>query len=108
MGNVTTVIHPLVQHKLTHMRDKTTSTNGFRQLLREIATLLCYEVTRDLSLHTVQIETPMMPMQAQVLRTFRFISCFLRNYICHPKTRAQAPSGLRPPPAKAGRLKSKR
>jgi uracil phosphoribosyltransferase len=67
MENVTTVGHPLVQHKLTHMRDKTTSTNGFRQLLREIATLLCYEVTRDLSLHTIQIETPMMPTQAQVL-----------------------------------------
>jgi uracil phosphoribosyltransferase len=67
MESVTTVDHPLVQHKLTHMRDKTTSTNGFRQLLREIATLLCYEVTRDLSLHTIQIETPMMPTQAQVL-----------------------------------------
>jgi len=67
MENVTTVDHPLVQHKLTHMRDKTTSTNGFRQLLREIATLLCYEVTRDLSLDTIQIETPMMPTQAQVL-----------------------------------------
>ena len=61
MKNVTTVVHPLVQHKLTHMRDKTTSTNGFRQLLREIATLLCYEVTRDLSLDTIQIETPMLP-----------------------------------------------
>jgi uracil phosphoribosyltransferase len=67
MENVTTVGHPLVQHKLTHMRDKTTSTNGFRQLLREIATLLCYEVTRDLSLATLQIETPMMATQAQVL-----------------------------------------
>jgi uracil phosphoribosyltransferase len=67
MENVTTVSHPLVQHKLTHMRDKTTSTNGFRQLLREIATLLCYEVTRDLSLATIQIETPMMATQAQVL-----------------------------------------
>jgi uracil phosphoribosyltransferase len=67
MENVTTVGHPLVQHKLTHMRDKTTSTNGFRKLLREIATLLCYEVTRDLSLDTIQIETPMMATQAQVL-----------------------------------------
>lgn len=67
MENVTTVVHPLVQHKLTHMRDKTTSTQGFRQLLREIATLLCYEVTRDLSLATIRIETPMMPTQAQVL-----------------------------------------
>ena len=67
MENVTTVSHPLVQHKLTHMRDKTTSTNGFRQLMREIATLLCYEVTRDLSLATIHIETPMMATQAQVL-----------------------------------------
>jgi uracil phosphoribosyltransferase len=67
MENVTTVAHPLVQHKLTLMRDKTTSTKGFRQLLREIATLLCYEVTRDLSLASVQIETPLMPMQSQVL-----------------------------------------
>lgn len=67
MENVTIVSHPLVQHKLTHMRDKTTSTNGFRQLMREIATLLCYEVTRDLCLATIQIETPMMATQAQVL-----------------------------------------
>ena len=67
MENVTTVAHPLVQHKLTLMRDKTTSTKSFRQLLREIATLLCYEVTRDLSLDSVQIETPLMPMQARML-----------------------------------------
>jgi uracil phosphoribosyltransferase len=67
MQQVTTVAHPLVQHKLTLMRDKTTSTKGFRQLLREIATLLCYEVTRDLPLDSIQIETPMMPMQAQIL-----------------------------------------
>jgi uracil phosphoribosyltransferase len=67
MDNVTTVAHPLVQHKLTLMRDKTTSTKGFRQLLREIATLLCYEVTRDLSLDTVQIETPLTPMEAKML-----------------------------------------
>ncbi len=67
MENVTTVAHPLVQHKLTLMRDKTTSTKSFRQLLREIATLLCYEVTRDLSLDSVQIETPLVPMAAQQL-----------------------------------------
>jgi uracil phosphoribosyltransferase len=62
MQNVTTVAHPLVQHKLTLMRDKTTSTKGFRQLLREIATLLCYEVTSDLSLDPIQIETQLMPI----------------------------------------------
>jgi uracil phosphoribosyltransferase len=66
-NNVILVDHPLVQHKLTLMRDKTTSTKGFRQLLREIATLLCYEVTRDLSLDPIQIETPLMPMQAKIL-----------------------------------------
>jgi uracil phosphoribosyltransferase len=67
MHYVTTVDHPLVQHKLTLMRDKTTSTKGFRQLMREIATLLCYEVTRDLSLDQVAIETPLMAMQARML-----------------------------------------
>jgi uracil phosphoribosyltransferase len=67
MDKVTTVIHPLVQHKLTLMRDRTTSTKSFRELLREIATLLCYEVTRDLSLDSIHIETPLMPMKAQVL-----------------------------------------
>jgi uracil phosphoribosyltransferase len=67
MDNITTVAHPLVQHKLTLLRDKTTSTQAFRQLVREIATLLCYEVTRDLSLDSIQIETPLMPMQARVL-----------------------------------------
>jgi uracil phosphoribosyltransferase len=67
MNQVTTVDHPLVQHKLTLMRDKTTATKGFRQLVREIATLLCYEVTRDLSLGPIRIETPMMPMEARVL-----------------------------------------
>ena len=67
MNNVTVVEHPLVQHKLTLMRDKTTSTKGFRQLLREISTLLCYEVTRDLPLDPIDIETPLVPMRAHVL-----------------------------------------
>jgi uracil phosphoribosyltransferase len=67
MQGVTVVDHPLVQHKLTLMRDKTTSTAGFRQLLREIALLLTYEVTRDLKLTTKHIETPLAPMEAPVL-----------------------------------------
>jgi uracil phosphoribosyltransferase len=67
MDKVTVVGHPLVQHKLTLMRDKTTSTKGFRQLMREISTLLCYEVTRDLSLDPVTVETPLTTMQAQML-----------------------------------------
>lgn len=68
MKNVTVVDHPLIQHKLTLMRDKTTSTAGFRTLLREIATLLCYEVTRDIELETVAIETPLGPMDAPVIK----------------------------------------
>ena len=61
---VTVVDHPLVQHKLTIMRNKDTSTAGFRRLLREISLLLGYEVTRDLELTTTRIETPMGPMEA--------------------------------------------
>jgi uracil phosphoribosyltransferase len=67
MNKVTVVDHPLVQHKLTLLRDKTRTTKGFRQLMREIATLLCYEVTRDLSLDPVTIETPLMSMEARML-----------------------------------------
>jgi uracil phosphoribosyltransferase len=67
MNNVTVVNHPLVQHKLTLLRDRTTSTKTFRQLLRETATLLCYEVTRDLPLDPVEIETPLMPMSSRKL-----------------------------------------
>ena len=64
MQGVTIVNHPLVQHKLTLMRDKTRSTKGFRQLLHEIGMLLAYEVTRDLPLEAVEIETPLIPMEA--------------------------------------------
>lgn len=67
MQGVTVVDHPLVQHKLTLMRDKATSTAGFRQLLREIALLLTYEVTRDLKLTTRPIETPLAPIDAPIL-----------------------------------------
>ena len=67
MEGVTVVEHPLVQHKLTLMRDKDTSTAAFRQLLREISTLLCYEVTRDLPLEPVEIETPVQRTTARRL-----------------------------------------
>src|ERR1019366_3407570 len=59
MSNVNVVEHPLVQHKLTLMRDKTVSTRVFRQLMNEIGMLLCYEVTRSLPLELVEIETPL-------------------------------------------------
>lgn len=67
MSSLTVVEHPLVQHKLSIMRDENTSTRSFRQLLREISLLLCYEVTRDLSLTTKTINTPMEPMEAPTL-----------------------------------------
>src|SRR5881394_2702231 len=67
MQGVTVVDHPLVQHKLTLMRDKERSTKGFRQLLNEIGMLLCYEVTRDLPLELTDIETPLVSMKAPVL-----------------------------------------
>jgi uracil phosphoribosyltransferase len=67
MQGVTVVDHPLVQHKLTLMRDKTRSTKGFRQLLNEIGMLLLYEVTRDLPIEMVEIETPITRMQAPQL-----------------------------------------
>jgi len=66
-NNVTVITHPLVQHKLTLMRRKQASTQDFRSLMREIAHLLTYEVTRDLPLTTQAIETPLAPMDAPVL-----------------------------------------
>ena len=66
--NVTVVDHPLVQHKLALMRRKETRTAEFRQLLREIALLLGYEVTRDLPLTTAEIETPLTKMTAPRLK----------------------------------------
>jgi len=64
MEGVTIVKHPLVQHKLTLIRDKSISTKSFRELLKEIGMLLCYEVTRDLPLTDVAIETPMARMMS--------------------------------------------
>lgn len=67
MKNVTVVDHPLVQHKLSIMRKKETSTAGFRRLLREISLLLGYEVTRNLQLTTMPIETPLETMDAPTI-----------------------------------------
>lgn len=67
MQGVTIVDHPLVQHKLGILRDKDTSTRTFRALLREMSTLLCYEVTRDLPLEEVEIDTPVTRMRGKRL-----------------------------------------
>ncbi len=59
--------HPLIQHKLSHMRDRETSTRSFRELLREITLLMGYEITRNLPLTTTRIETPLQSMEAPVI-----------------------------------------
>lgn len=65
--NLHVVDHPLVQHKLTLMRDRNTASADFRRLLREISALMGYEVTRDLPTTLADIETPLAPMQAPVI-----------------------------------------
>lgn len=67
MQHLTVVDHPLVQHKLSHMRDVKTPSHQFRQLLRETSHLLAYEITRNLSCGSRTIETPMQQMEAPVL-----------------------------------------
>ena len=67
MDGLTIVSHPLVQHKLTLLRDRNSSIQLFRSVVRETATLLCYEVTRDLALETVSIETPIAKTDAPML-----------------------------------------
>ncbi|MFY8082203.1 MAG: uracil phosphoribosyltransferase, partial [Rubrivivax sp.] len=61
------ITHPLVQHKLTLMRQKDLSTMSFRRLLHEISMLMAYEVTRDMPTHLVEIETPLETMQAPMI-----------------------------------------
>lgn len=65
--NVFVIAHPLIQHKLTLMRRKDTSTSSFRALLQELSMLMAYEVTRDMPLVMEDIETPLMPMRAPLI-----------------------------------------
>lgn len=68
LPNVIEVKHPLIQHKLSIMREKDTSCAKFRTLLQEISMLLAYELTRDLALESREIETPLMTMSAPTLK----------------------------------------
>jgi uracil phosphoribosyltransferase len=65
--NVFIMNHPLIQHKLTFMRDEQTGTKHFRELVSEVATLMCYEATRDLPLEEVEITTPMQKTVTKVI-----------------------------------------
>ena len=67
MENINVIDHPLVQHKLTIMRKKETSTNGFRRLLNELSMLMAYEATRDMATQEVDIETPLEPMKGRMI-----------------------------------------
>ena len=67
MSNVHVIDHPLVQHKLTLMRRKDASTNSFRRLLNELSMLMAYEVTRDMPMQEVEIETPLETMTSKVI-----------------------------------------
>ncbi|HAO5792299.1 TPA: uracil phosphoribosyltransferase [Listeria monocytogenes] len=67
MANVHVINHPLVQHKLTIVRDKNTGTKAFRELVDEVATLMAYEITRDMELEDIQVETPLQTTTAKTL-----------------------------------------
>ena len=69
------VEHPLLQHKLSILRNKQTGTKEFRDLVGEIATLLCYEATRDLPLEEVEIETPITMAKTKVLAAASWLWC---------------------------------
>ncbi len=72
---VTITNHPLIQHKLTLLRDKNTGSKEFRALVSEIATLMCYEATRDLPLEEVEVETPIQKAKTKVIsgKTLAFV-----------------------------------
>ncbi|EAC7475630.1 uracil phosphoribosyltransferase [Listeria monocytogenes] len=67
MANVHVINHPLVQHKLTIIRDKNTGTKAFRELVDEVATLMAYEITRDMELEDIQVETPLQTTTVKTL-----------------------------------------
>ncbi|HSQ33834.1 MAG TPA: uracil phosphoribosyltransferase [Peptostreptococcaceae bacterium] len=67
MGKVVVIDHPLIQHKLTLMRDKNTGSKDFRELLTEISMIMGYEITRDLQLEEIEIETPVVKTKSKII-----------------------------------------
>ena len=67
MKNLTVLDHPLIKHKITYIKDKNTQTKEFRELVEEISMLMAYEVTRDLPLEEIDIESPLIPTKSQVI-----------------------------------------
>ena len=66
-NQVTVFDHPLIQHKLTHMRDEKTGSKLFRELVSEVSMLMCYEATRDLPLKEVEVQTPLVKTKSKVI-----------------------------------------
>ena len=75
MGKVMIFDHPLIQHKVSLMRDKNTASKEFRDLAREVAMLMTYEITRDLPTKEVEIETPICPARVPILAGKKLIVC---------------------------------
>jgi uracil phosphoribosyltransferase len=67
MSKVFVCDHPLIQHKLTYIRDKNTTTKDFRELVDEVATLMAYEITRDIPLESVEVETPVQKAESKII-----------------------------------------
>lgn len=67
VGNVYVFDHPLIQHKMTFIRDKRTGTKEFRELVNEVAALMAYEITRDMTMEEITVETPVAPARCKVL-----------------------------------------
>lgn len=67
MSKVFVCDHPLIQHKLTYIRDKNTTTKDFRELVDEVATLMAYEITRDIPLVSVEVETPVQKAESKII-----------------------------------------
>src|SRR6478735_6997822 len=67
MSKVFVCDHPLIQHKLTYIRDKNTTTKDFRELVDEVATLMAYEITREIPLERVEVETPVQRAECQII-----------------------------------------
>ena len=84
MENVTIIDHPLVQHKISRLRDKNTGTNEFRTLIEEIATLMGYEALRDLPLEEVEVETPLERCMTPVIAGKKLARSFSPATTCRP------------------------
>ena len=73
--NLIELKHPLIEHKLAILRDKKTGTKEFREIISEIATMLCYEAMKDAEMHEVEIETPIQKMKTRKINDV-FKKCF--------------------------------